>query len=1152
MQPTKAKHGLMMDLLRSWIEPLVEGAVRQSIDPDDQVAGSKELGKTVDDGSNFRIPVKRPKLVQLVKWLSSEPTPHAVLSDASTTIRAIFSERARINYKEQYDTDIRKNSTGSVLRISKVQITIGKLRTPPPEIHLYIEEIKIEGCEGTGLIGNPVDIARCKAIVELGDKWAREDGDAGPQALDRTNDTSDDSDTESILSGPGSNSIHDDEDPEPSDDEDTNSTQEGGWHTQAPTSAVARMPKVKNAEDHAPPKSKMQDLLNTLRPKGSNSGRKSPNPSTQGEIPALHGHKPVVPQPVYDLPIPDPNIIESAGTEPRRSSPLSSKIYSQHRQSPPASPSSISPNIQAHSHKPDQPSKSSVLIPSREVKVIDKGFFSGWNRIRRRDVFISEAQQSLIESTDSWIPPNTGMRMPQGHVPVSLIQQWSEKRREKAAIARISPSSESEALDNDAEPPLSSTHSQLGDYPLGTKQWPPSPVAARVPPDSSPLNNEGGSPLRFHRDTPGSDSLNLVDNSTSLETTNLPNSAAQTGALPDTESYEDSDIELSIPRGLYTSTQDHDVDPTSSMIENETEGTINRSSIPMRITETMLSQQSQESHSPSQQPITPSPPDQHIGSSETPSPNATTILVPATLKFSARKSQDRPPSHDPTIESPAHDSTIHNSSSSGYDRMAVEAQLAAGLNSTELSDSKNPPGVLQVPGSSLEVADQAMVVLPSIETSVPPMPPQEIDRKRKRTDESPSRSSSPRKVSRMSEADTSTTSHQSKKTFGQVSFSSQTEEIYYKFLQAYKTYSGSLDTFRRACCELQSLRDKGLMQKSMLWDDFVAREVTEYQHYISRCLERHKTPDAYQPYFQKHAKFAQYKRRNLTVKNLQTIVVEAEGEYDSDGSGEGEGGTQLAMTPEPPTASPRVIQESPYKRPVRDLESEVSDSDTDAVSPEAPHMYDRASVELGDDAGCIAPSNLKRRQAMSFVEEEEEPDDDDDEDEEEDISHAGHGRLPQPTSSPNNRPYLGHPIELGTGRILASNPSSKAPIMHPSPLPHGLNPPQTRGQQQTRPSKSKSPPVRKSPVPSLPPHKKVSGVNGDKTSYATTSAWWKNPNTLLKKFSREYACIPCERISPTQHLNPPEVPVDEAGVVIVDSQKRQQKGGRMDSMGLKF
>ncbi|KAK2878189.1 hypothetical protein FQN49_001070 [Arthroderma sp. PD_2] len=1177
-----------MELLkRPWIEPLVESAIRQSIDTGGRVDNSKELGETVNDGSNFRIPGKRPKYVQLVKWVTKNPIPQAVLSDAFAMIHAIFSERARLNYEKEYDTDVRSNSIGNLLRISKFQITIGQLRTRPPEVYLYIEEMKTEGCEGSGIIGNPTDVARCKTIVELGNKWANETRDTETRSVDESNDTSDDSDSESIISQPNPDSIHEDENPEPEDDEDANITQEGRWYTQVPTHAVAQKAKAKGTEDFAPlPTTKAQDLLNVLKPKRPSSGHKSPtNSSARRSSQVLDGRKPdSTPRAVSGSPIPNPKNGGISGKEPHRTIPPSPKIHSQCGQSPPASVNEIGQNSPVDSHKPDQLPGTSGPIPFQAVEVAigkqhtrsdktknphslrssevpsvaengrvdNRGFFSGWNKIHHHDVFISKSQQKLIESPDSWIPPDTGMRIPQGFVPINLIQEWNDRHRKMAALARRAPLSEGQASDIDAEPPSSPTSSQLPDDQLGSELWPASSPVPRVPLDSSPPNKLGRSSLRFHEDTPDPDPVNPADVSTTSQITAPTNSAPEAGTLPDRGSYNDSEMDLSIPKDLYTSTQEHIVPPGSSMAENEGVDTANLSPLPTKITETILSQQSQLQYPlPSHGPVTPSPRHQRIGSSTISSPNATTILVPATSKVGAQKPQSRSSlesTHNPTVGSPVHDSIPQNSSL-GYDGMIVGAQLPTALGGAEPSDSTALPGVLQVPESSLEIVDQAMAVLPSIETYVPPLQPEETNRKRKRTEETPSRSSS-RKVSRMSEAisrlsegNISSTSRQSKKIFEQASFSSQTEEIYYKFQQAYKAYSGSLETFRKACWGLQVLRNKGFMKKSMLWDDFIAREVTEYQQYISRCHQRQKTPDTYEGYFQKHAKFAQYKRRNLTVKNLQTVVIEAEGEFDSgsDSGGEGEGDVRSATTPEPPATLSRVIQESPCKPGVRDWESEASGSESDTLDPDASYMHDRASVELGDeDVRHIAPSNLKIREVTPLEEEDED---------EEDIVQAGHGLLPPPTSARmNNRSHLNPPIELGADRVLRSKSYSKTPKHPTTPPRRDSIPPQTRMRQQTSHIGSKPSRSQRSPVPSLPSHRKLR-VEKDSTA---TSASPKDPDTSVMRFFREYARLPCELSIPTPNLDSHDVPVDNSGVALLNPPKRRRKGGRMGNMGFKF
>ncbi|EEQ29629.1 hypothetical protein McanMca71_006710 [Microsporum canis] len=1129
-----------MDLIRSWIEPLVEAAIRQSIDAEE--SSSKELGETVNDESNFRIPVKRPKCAQLVKWLAKEPVPRALLSDRFTKIHAIFSESSCLNYDRENNSDFRKTLTGCILKISKFYITIGQSRTAPPEISLYIEGMKVEGCEGDGICGSPINILHHKAVIELGNRWAREKRVTHSRELNGPNDSSSDNLGEkSIVSLPGSDNACDREKSEPDDDGDASSAQEDMWHTQAPTHLVAQTPKAQGNEDSISfPKSKTEDLLINLKPKGENTKSKPLSPSTQGSSLSRGAIKKIDIKPVAGSVKAKSKHISVTGcsrsTTPSptmaspREYPLSSSggskrkvhINSPHSYQKIASPGPIS------SHQRD------TVLLSRRTHSGDpepelgsnRGFFSGWSRIYRRDVVIPKSQLSLLESADSWITPNTGMRVPQNYVPIELIQEWSEKHKARASISTATPQKADAVASLDTEI-TSSPESQLPDDELGLDQWPPS-LVPRVPLDSSPPRRPRGRLTRSHRSTPDSDPTNPADIPANSEDTDILSSIIKTKEFSDDDSYEGSEIELSVPRDLYTSTQEEgNVLPGSPMAESGGEEPINRSPLPTKVTETVLSQQFQEPHSYSPNgPETPSAHHRNTNDSEPSLLDSTPILVPTTLKVTAQNSRRKSPlasAQSTRLESPIRNS-IPQSSSSNYDGTTVTSQVPV-EGDIDSPSHKAPPSVLQVPKSSSENASQDMVVLQSIEAPFPPVNLHETNQKRKRLDESPSQSSSPQKVPRISETSASTSIRQSKRSFVQVSFSSQTEEIYYKFQQAYKSYTGSLEGFRRACCRLQSLRNKGIMKKSMLWDDFIAREEAEYQNYIQRCHRRQKTPDTYQGYFDKHAKFPQYKRRNLTVKNLQAVVIEAEGE--GDGDSDSEDNAQTDATPEPPSVLPRVIPESPCKPRLREWESEDSGPEAIEIDAEVSHLHDRASVELGDEEYSRVDANkLIKRKATPFEEE--------DDDDGEDVFHAVRGRLHRSSSARlNDGPDTEPSAELDIACISTNKLRPKSPR------------PLSNIQRSSSPTKPKASVPRKPPAPSLPSHRKVyDGANKDKTDCALAdSTWWKNPDTSLKKFSRDYARIPSEFGL---------VPVDEAGVVLIHSRKQQQKGGKMDSMGFKF
>ncbi|GBF60496.1 hypothetical protein TMEN_2934 [Trichophyton mentagrophytes] len=1062
-----------MELLKKWIEPLVATAISQSVDKDNPNPKPRELKPTVDDGNIFRIPIMRPKYAQLLEWLPEAPTPQAILSDSHTFVPARFSERVCQNFNWNNNSASRSNVTPCLLRIKQCEIIIAKSNRFPPEISLYIGEIKLEGCEKEGVFGNPGDIVRCKAVLELNDKWSRKIHILGPIVPSPRNDEPwrpiSQADT-TIPNNRGS--------PEPVDHHN-NSSQKIGWHTQGSAHIVAQTPKAQGNKGSVESQlSNTQKLLETLPPKSTISKDKPRFSST-----VEHSTKNDDKQSGQTTPLPTATDSASVTSPPRRQSSSDSidkakwKAHpipyqsDQHEVISSLEEKTTSTTYLGHSSR----SRHSNSLPHPgdskiNMQVSNRGFFSSWDKIRRRDVVIPESQLNLIECDDSWIPPDPGKKFPRNFVPLELLQEWSESHKAKATTATRTGLQKSPTLGERA----SSTGSPAPDDEIGSEDWPPTSPVPIVPLDSSPPRKSvNSSTTPSNKRTSAANPTDATDAPNQPPPTVVPDFATKAEDVFDDGSCPESEIELSIPRDAYTSTQNCDILAGMDYNDDVT-----------RLSETTLSQQLKA------QPV-------------------------------------------PSCESTNH-GFITKSSCTNNDQMVVTSQVS-GEWSGSSGSLNGPTSIVQVPKSSLENADHNMPMSPSTKASASVPLLDNTNQQRKRKAESSSLPLSPKKLRRIPEVDRSVSatvpSHQGSRTFDKVKFSSKTEEIYYKFQQSYKTYTGSLEVFRRACCRLQFLR-KGLLKKSILWDDFVAREVLEYQNYLQRCDQRRKKPNTYEDYFEKHAKFPLYKRRNLTIKNLQAVVTETEGESDC-GSELGDG-AQKEATPELHCTSTlqRAIPESPFKHGIQDWESEGSVSETAKVNLEA-SAHNRASVELGDEPYCRASVNKSQERKATLFEEDEV-----EESENEDIFHFARGSLHQPILD-RDRVSTNHAYQTSSrsSTLLAKGPTAS----HSKPKKPNL------------PSKAKASRPKRSPAPSLPSHRKTPSTKKARlAAIPERSISWKDPNTSLKVFLRDYMRIPGELGTLDAGLNPGDIPVDEAGVVLINPRKPLQVGGRMNSMGLTF
>ncbi|KAL1966354.1 hypothetical protein VTN77DRAFT_4496 [Rasamsonia byssochlamydoides] len=186
-------------------------------------------------------------------------------------------------------------------------------------------------------------------------------------------------------------------------------------------------------------------------------------------------------------------------------------------------------------------------------------------------------------------------------------------------------------------------------------------------------------------------------------------------------------------------------------------------------------------------------------------------------------------------------------------------------------------------------------------------------------------------------------------------------EVYDKFRRDYPTYTGDFTHFTRMCSKLQALRNRGLMQRSFLWDDFVIQHLTDYARYLQQCLSAVEEPQKYEDYF--CAKFGKptYKKRSLTVRGIDIAASQCTSRVSVDpvvpSVVRGEATTSFTGSPvkrlsglqerSPKGAPSNEVPESMHDAPAAD---DMADDDTD--DDEGTHEnHETASIELGDEEG---------------------------------------------------------------------------------------------------------------------------------------------------------------------------------------------------------
>ncbi|KAJ5337737.1 hypothetical protein N7452_004465 [Penicillium brevicompactum] len=103
---------------------------------------------------------------------------------------------------------------------------------------------------------------------------------------------------------------------------------------------------------------------------------------------------------------------------------------------------------------------------------------------------------------------------------------------------------------------------------------------------------------------------------------------------------------------------------------------------------------------------------------------------------------------------------------------------------------------------------------------------------------------------------------------GQADKSAEAQRIFESFCSAYPLYSGDFSHFVNMCSTLHAMREKGLLKRSFLWDDFVIINLENPENLDSR------PPHAmsYEAYFCENHSIPQYKKRNLTARGIDVAA----------------------------------------------------------------------------------------------------------------------------------------------------------------------------------------------------------------------------------------------------------------------------------------
>ena len=98
--------------------------------------------------------------------------------------------------------------------------------------------------------------------------------------------------------------------------------------------------------------------------------------------------------------------------------------------------------------------------------------------------------------------------------------------------------------------------------------------------------------------------------------------------------------------------------------------------------------------------------------------------------------------------------------------------------------------------------------------------------------------------------------------------------IHEKFRSDYPNYAGNYEHFIKLCSRLRSFRERGSLQRSFLWDDFIIKNLETYPSYLAECHYNHIKPLEYEEYFAETFSKPTYKRRSLDIPGINACAAQ--------------------------------------------------------------------------------------------------------------------------------------------------------------------------------------------------------------------------------------------------------------------------------------
>lgn len=549
--------------------------------------------------------------------------------------------------------------------------------------------------------------------------------------------------------------------------------------------------------------------------------------------------------------------------------------------------------------------------------------WSGMRRIRKSDITVPSNQQQFFErEARIWVPPPLGEELPRACVPPALLSQWNRivlKRARSSAEKQPTPVPTQDMSPEPAEhssvtPELSPTPDD--GTPLPWDRSPSAHLTSRraLPDDSSPVRPR---PKQMSPKMQVREPRTQVDGSQTDAPVESP--TTKPAKMDDSRVVPGFSLEKDPIEGHESGADGFAPDQTGERAssatrqpesDDESEDSVMDTSVPCPLvgsSQAYLASQSDQGVSSSGPSLPAAPLQERVQVTETPAPNHRHRIhlmeqakddrkehhgpLPAESKSSSQSrifntyathdsaqtgTRNTPQASQADGDSQHIDimgTQLSNVAWSTQDRLPISSSAIP--NSTYQSDASSKPfsshdemissieADEKIPtafdGSAPDISMQSMAPSPLKRPASGEAPP---TAKRQR----PSKDSSRRRESTLPTVDIVS---RRESYISHTDDCAEAQRVFEKFRNDYPSYVGDFAHFTELCSKLHTLRSRGCLTRSFLWDDFIIKHLEVYTPYREEHLSTETKVPPYEDFFLSNYSKPSYKKRSLTAGGIE-------------------------------------------------------------------------------------------------------------------------------------------------------------------------------------------------------------------------------------------------------------------------------------------